>query len=337
QTKIVNSLQRSLSEGRLAHAYLLVGPQHIGKMTLAIDLAKTLNCLSPEKPCGECHSCRRISSGSHSDIHVIRLAETGESDSAPLRKSIGIEQIRVMQRSVNLKPYEGGCRIIIIDGIEHMSEEAANSLLKTLEEPPPDIVFILLAVEEDSLLPTILSRCHKLELGLLPAPKIQEALIKQWGTSPEQAGLLARLCGGCIGWAISAIDDTSILEERLQNLTSFIALGESDITERFEFAAQLATQFSKNRVLVRERLEAWITWWRDLLLAKIDRTEFVVNIDREDEIRCQAALFSMSAMNEMIKSIRETIQQLAQNANPRLALEVLMLNIPKIEREARYA
>ncbi len=326
QTKAVNSLKRSFAEGRLSHAYLLVGPQHVGKMTLAINLSQVLNCLFDDKPCGQCQSCRRIASGNHPDVQVIERAGVGAIRESPPQKEIGIEQIREMQHSVNLKPYEGNCRVIIIDGAEFMSEEAANALLKTLEEPPDSTVFILLAGDENSILPTILSRCQRLELPPVPVQTVRQALVEQWKVMPERADLLARLSYGCIGWAISAIDNENMLEEHSRHLESLIALANSDISERFEFASQLAAQFNKNRASVREWLELWLTWWRDLLLMKNGCAEFITNIDREGALQQQAARYSLSAIYGMTKSVQETMRQLDQNANPRLALEVLMLN-----------
>jgi len=336
QDKAVSSLERSLLEGRLSHAYLFVGPQHVGKMTLAINLAQALNCVSEDKPCGQCHSCRRIASGNHPDIRIVRRAEALDSEEPSQSKNIRIDQIRELQHSVNLKPYEGGWRVIIIDETEFMNEEAANALLKTLEEPPDSTIFVLIASDEGSLLPTILSRCQRLEVPLLPIQTVRQALVDKWGTPPERADLLARLSHGAIGWAISATRDDNMLEERSQNLESLIALTGSDITERFEFAADLAIQFGKNRALVRARLELWLTWWRDLLLLKNGCTKFVTNIDRQDILEQQAGKYSLNSIRGIIKSIQETMQHLEQNANPRLALEVLMLNI-NVEREKSYA
>jgi len=259
QDRTVDLLKRSFHEGRLSHAYLFIGPKHVGKMTLSINLAQALNCLSEDKPCCECNSCRRIASGNHADVQLIQLAQ-------------------------NLKPYEGGYRVIIIDGAEYMSDGAANSLLKTLEEPPPSTVFILLAVDEGSLLPTIRSRCQKIELPPLPSHIVKEALMEKWGIDPSRADLLARACQGSIGWAISAIDDEGILEERSQHLDSLITLSGSDITERFEFAADLATQFSKNRVAVRERLQLWLVWWRDVLLIKSSCPDFITRLEGRSDL-----------------------------------------------------
>jgi len=334
QDKITDSLKHSLADGRLSHAYLLIGPQHIGKMCLAITLAQALNCFAEDKPCGECRSCYRIASGKHSDVQVIGREETKSGSS--IRKEISIDQIREMQRNVILKPYEGDNRVIIIDGAEHMSEEASNSLLKTLEEPPPNTIFTLLAVDDGSLLPTILSRCQRLRLSPQPLSVVKQELMERWGLPSERADLLARFSHGCIGWAISAADNGDALAKRSEYLDSLIAVSIGDITERFAVASRLAKQFAKDRALVGKHLELWLTWWRDILLMKNGCLEFIANMDRREVLEEAAARYPLSAVGGMIKSIRETIQHLEQNANPQLALEVLMLNIP-FEGETNYA
>jgi DNA polymerase III subunit delta' len=335
QDKAVNSLKRSLSEGRLSHAYLFVGPEHVGKMTLAVTLAQALNCTSADRPCGECSACRRIASGKHTDIYIVRRADVSESEESAQRKNITIDQIRELEHSVNLKPYEGGWRVVIIDGAEFMNDEAANALLKTLEEPPESTVFVLLTTDEVALLPTIHSRCRKIELSPLPIQALRQALVERFEAPPERADLLARLSHGAIGWAISATSDGKILEERSENLASLISLEDADIIARFEFANKMATLFGKNRVLVRDRLELWLTWWRDLLLMKNGCVEFVTNADRQDILEQQAGKYSLNSISGIIKSIQEAMHQLEQNANPRLTLEVLVLNT-RVEREKNY-
>ncbi|MBT4513178.1 MAG: DNA polymerase III subunit delta' [Chloroflexi bacterium] len=337
QDKIIDSLKHSLSDGHLSHAHLFLGPKNVGKMTLAINLAQALNCESDSKPCGQCHICRRIASGNHPDIQFIQLAEADDTDKSSSRKTISVEQIRDMQYSINLKPYEGSHRVIIIDGADHMSDGAANSLLKTLEEPPSNTVFVLLAIDEALLLQTILSRCRKFDLLPMTVDIARQALIEQYGIQPERAELLARICHGRIGWAISAIEDESILEERSRNLSNLIDLASADTTDRFEFASELATQFGKSRLAVREDLILWVTWWRDIMLMKNGCADSIINIDHENVLREHAEQCSTSVIGETIKAIQETMQQLDQNANPRLALEVLMLNIPIIERERSHA
>ncbi len=148
QDRVISLLQRSLEKKALAHAYLLVGPPHVGKMTLALDLAKAINCDAAAPPCGECTACRRIASGKHADVQIIGLAGDGDSAEARSQTEISIDQIRQMQHSACLPPFEGRYKVFIIEGAELLSNEAANCLLKTLEEPEEKIVFLLLAARE---------------------------------------------------------------------------------------------------------------------------------------------------------------------------------------------
>ena len=132
--KAVNILGRALGEGRTAHAYLVTGPEHVGKMTLALDLARAVNCSGAERPCDACAQCRRVDRGLHADVRVVGV-EPGPSGGRQ-RVAIGIDQVREVQREASLKPYEGSSRVFIFDRAERLTEEAANSLLKILEEPP---------------------------------------------------------------------------------------------------------------------------------------------------------------------------------------------------------
>ena len=184
QDRVVSLLQRSLERGSLSHAYLLVGPKHVGKMTLAIDIAQLLNCQSDESPCGDCDACQRIISGKHADVQIVGLNSAGNSNGSKAKAEISIDQIRELQHSASLPPFEGKYKVFIIDGAELMSNEAANCLLKTLEEPVEGVVFILLTTNEKSLPETVISRCQRLELRLMPTNEIGDELGERRGVDP---------------------------------------------------------------------------------------------------------------------------------------------------------
>lgn len=319
QEAAVGLLERSLKGGKLSHAYLFVGPKHVGKLTLALNLAQALNCEGDEKPCSTCPQCLRIAGGKHADVQVI--GRDGKVE-------IGIDQIREMGHSANLRPFEGRHRVFIIDGAEHLSHEAANSLLKTLEEPPPQVQLVLLAVNERLLLPTVLSRCQKLTLRPLPIPVIEHYLIGRWSVAPQRAKILARLSSGCLGWAAAALTDEHLLSERAVRLGALIHLASVGWEERFAYAAQLANQFHIDRESVGEVLSLWIGWWHDLLLIKGGCGDFITNLEQEAILYHEAEVYSLRGIKEFIEGLQQAMEQLDQNANPRLVLEVLMLNMP---------
>ena len=322
--KAVGLLDRSLKNGKLAHAYLFIGPPHVGKMRLAIDLAKALNCPGEDRPCGHCAQCVRIEELKHADVQVIGLDGRAE---------IGIDQMREMQHSASLKPFEGNYRIFIVDGAEHLSHEATNCLLKTLEEPPSNVQLILLALNERGLLPTLLSRCQKLELRPLSIATFPKILAERWGIPDERAKALAKLSRGCVGWAVSALTDDQLLQERSERLDSLLRLTEEELAERFAHAAQLASQFSRDRQSVYEVLSLWIEWWHDLLLTKVGCANFISNVDQEAKLHQESQRYSLKEIKVFVESLQQSMAQLEQNANPRLVLEVLMLSIPRRKGE----
>jgi len=328
QTRAVSLLQRSLEKGAVAHAYLLVGPQHVGKMTLAINLAQALNCEVAEPPCGECVSCQKIASAKHPDVQIIGLTSNNNSTEAKVRMEISIDQIREMQHSANLPPFEGRCKVFIIDGAELLSNEAANCLLKTLEEPVGRVIFVLLT-SNDRLLPaTVVSRCQRLELLPLAVSEVETVLNSHGDVEPQKAKLLARLSCGCLGWALLAASDGSLLELRDERIDRLLDIINADYEERFTYAAQLATQFSQSRGLVQEILDLWLDWWRDLLLLKVGCSDTITNVDQLATLNEIANGYNLAQIRAVINSIQAAGEQLRQNANPRLVLEVLMLDMP---------
>ncbi len=333
QPRAVELLRHSLESGRLAHAYLFVGQPHVGKATLATRLAQALNCEHEGRPCGQCSPCRRIAAGKHADVQIIgRLPNASSGESGP-KKEIGIGQIRELQQAAVLQPYEGRHRVFIIDGAEHLNEESANCLLKTLEEPPPQVLIILLTVNDVMLLSTIISRCQRVELLPVPAHIIEQELIEHRSVEPDKARVLSRICRGGIGWAISASLDEKLLQERSLRLVELQGLAAAGLNKRFNFAAKLSTQFSKSRDSVEEILRVWLEWWRDLLLVKAGCAEFITNIDQEAALVQHSECYSLPEIRHSMEAIRVASGQLEQNANARLVLEVLTLSIPNMEEE----
>jgi len=297
-------------------------------MTLALNLAQALNCQATEPPCGECASCQRIALANHADVQVIGLTQNENSTEAKLRAEIGIDQIRQMQHSASLPPFEGKYKIFIVEGAEFLSTEAANCLLKTLEEPIGKVVFILLTINDRLLPATVVSRCQRLELPPLAATEVEAALNSRWGVEPQKAKLLSRLSRGCLGWALSAAFDDSLLQQRAEKMDKLLDIIPADYEERFAYATQLAAQFTQDRGLVQKVLDLWLDYWRDLLLVKIGCRDIITNVDRLATLVEMAKGYRLAQIKAFINSIQVAGEQLRQNANPRLVLEVLMLDMP---------
>jgi DNA polymerase-3 subunit delta' len=333
QKRAVALLQRSLETDSLANAYLFIGPAHVGKMTLALNLAQALNCEADKPPCGQCNSCQKIVSAKHTDVQIIDLSHSSEPNGSRPRAEISIDQIRQVQHSANFPPFEGKYKVFIINEAEFLSLEAANSLLKTLEEPVGKVVYILLTTNKQLLPATVVSRCQMLELLPIPVTEIETALNTNWGIATGIATLLARLSHGCLGWAVSAALDDNLLNQRAEWLDRLLDIIDADCDERFTYSAKLAEQFSQNRGLVYERLNLWLDWWRDLLLVKVGLIDNVTNINRLGSLSDMTRGRSLTQIRGFIRSIQTAGEQLRKNASPRLVLDVLMLDIPEAKRD----
>jgi DNA polymerase-3 subunit delta' len=310
----VDLLKCALANERVAHAYLLTGPPQIGKTSLALNFAQALNCLDEEKPCGQCLACSKIARGSHPDVQII----AGE------RGTLKIDQMRTLRHEAALSPLEGRWKVYIIRQMEQATAEAANCLLKTLEEPPSSVILMLTASEAEALLPTIVSRCQVLNLRPLATETVQRSLQEHWEVDAERAQLLARLSSGRLGWAVAASQNEAILNRRERHLDEMMELLGQGRVERLEYAQQL----SRNPEEAPELLHLWLSWWRDLLLAASGSSAGIINIDREDTLRAQAQRYSLDQVRKFVEALRAAAWRLEHNANTRLTLEVLMLSLP---------
>ncbi len=314
-TWAVLNLDRAISDDRPAQAYLISGPPHIGKTTLARALALTLNCQSdlPARPCLRCRPCQLITTGKHPDVQLI----------APDGLHLKIDQVRALQHDLALRPVEGRYRVAIFDQFETATPEAQNALLKTLEEPPDYAVLILLAADPELLLPTIVSRCQQIVLRPLTTTQVYEALRKTWKVEAKQANVLAHLSGGRLGWAVAAAGDPTIMDDRAQYLDDLVMLLTADRVARFNYADMVAKKGE-----VREVLDLWRTWWRDVLLAVSGSMADPVNIDRVEEIRALAQRLNVDQAASAAEACGRALWQIDRNVTARLAVEVLLLDLP---------
>ncbi len=315
----VAHMRKSIANGRIRHAYLIVGPESVGKETLARALAMTLNCTYEDeaaRPCGQCSSCKRIASGNHPDM----IYSEADGSTGALK----IEEIRAITGKIALKPYEARYRIAILRDFDHARPQAQDALLKTLEEPPPQALLILLAPSTESLLPTITSRSQVIHLRALPTETIHEVLVHEHGVADEQAELLARLSGGRMGWALQAMTDPSMLDQRAGALDLLENLLPMNRAKRFEIAEDL----SKDKMALYPLLELWQSYWRDVLLLCQGVAGSPANLDRQAALEQIAKHTQAEDALTALQATRTLLGNLTTNLNLRLALEVLFLDYP---------
>jgi len=326
---------------RLAHAYLFAGPAHVGKTMTALQFAQALNCTGDDPPCGRCRQCERIASGSHADVEIIdRTSMCEDSGHKPgEHKTDNSRDIRMCQvlrvdRLSHNPPFEGRYRVWIVDPADALNEASANAMLKTLEEPPPNVVFVLVTDREEMLLPTIRSRTRRIEFHGVPKGVIEQTLRTRWDAEPSRAAEIASLSGGRLGWALLALRDETVLPQLRETLDQAEALAGAPVAERFAFAGQLGGRYTKDRAGVQETLAAWQAWWRDLLLIAGGREDQATNRDRLDRLRPLAAQCGVAPAVRALRAITDARQHLEENASPVLALEAMMLALPELRLNA---
>ena len=322
----VDMLRRHVTRGDLRHAYLFSGPPGLGRRTLALRLAQALNCerpIAPGEPCFNCRTCKQIEAMQHPDLNIV---EPVDSDLNPSPTGeIRISQIRNLQKTFNLKPYQSQYRVAIFLRFQEANDNAANALLKTLEEAPAHAILILTADTPEQLLPTINSRCEILRLRPLPIEAVASDLIER-GLDEDRARLLAHISGGRPGFARRLVDDVTVLEKREERLNDLQTLLPAPRVEKFSYAEKLA----KDKDAMRQTLFVWLSYWRDVLLRVAGAESPLINIDRNMEIEFLAGRLDLSSARKAVSAHEETLEKLERNVNARLLAEILLLDLPKI-------
>jgi len=319
-------LDTSIKNDKVSHAYLFAGSPSLGKTTIALNLAQALNCQRESRPCQECASCRKIREGVHPDIRMVDLhyqALLRDEEDAE-QKELRVDTMRHVSEQASLKPFEGQWKVFIIPQAEMMNVQAANSLLKTLEEPPAQVVLILTTTDTRLLLPTVVSRCQVFGLRLVPPELIGHELERRQGLEPSSATLLARMSVGRIGWAISAAEDESKLQQRQADVQELIALSRMGRLDRLDYAHRLTRDSGR----IKDVLKLWLSLWRDLLLIRGGSAEAVSNVDIAQSLQQDAQRYELSDIAAFIRSILATQDRLESSVDTRLALEVLLLDLP---------
>jgi len=314
QSEPINILKKELINQRIQHAYLFTGREGTGKKTLALEFTKSLMCENEiADNCGYCKYCRKIVHKNHPDVRLIEAADNSK---------IKIEQMRNLQKEIAYRPYESDKKIYIIDKAGMMTDEAANSLLKTLEEPPDYAIIILLAEELSRVLPTIISRCQHINIGIIPQTLIKDYLIKK-GENEDRAELLSTIANGSIGRANKIAEDDNFLNKRKDIMNFLSSLPEINISEIIEKAAFFKQLITEGYPV----LNLLSTWYRDIIMYKSDSKDFLANRDFINEIRKQIEIYTINELFAILELIQKHRFYLEKNVRSDLILQVLLLKI----------
>ena len=319
----VELLSEQVISGHIRHAYLFTGPAGVGRQLLALRLVQALNCPNspqPGQPCLNCSTCTRLERMQHPDLTIVQ-AEPGT-------KLLKVEQVREVQHSLALAPYEAKYKIALFINFQDALASVPNALLKTLEEPPPRVIILLIADDPDNLLPTITSRCEVIRLRPLPIEIVAQGLQQHWGLPGEQANLLAHVSGGLPMFARSMTEQPELLERRHHWLQDFCSLLDASRIEKFTFARAARD----DKEAMRLEIQTWISFWRDVLLTASGSSVPMVNIDWSDTIielaehvDFQQAWMLLSLLERFLGRIEYS------NVHLQLALEAMLLDFPQLK------
>jgi DNA polymerase-3 subunit delta' len=312
---IVQTLQKQLTQDRLPHSLLFAGLRGIGKRTLADFVSMAVNCLEQRHDfCKRCPSCRKILENSHADVKHFE----------PDGQFIKIDQMRELSREVFFRPFEGRMRVFIIDEAEKMNLESANSILKTLEEPPPSSLLILVSNHPNELLATIRSRCQTYQFASLPPSDIESLLEKRGDHAEAERSLLSRISGGSVGRALSLeLDQYQKTRREMLELLQFCS---RDFL--YSKVIRIIWPLSREKEKFEEKMEMLFGLLHDLFLLKVDsRSELITNLDIREKLLDLSAAFSVEQIVAGTRTLDHLETGARRNLNKHLALDQFVFRL----------
>lgn len=311
--RVIEVFRRSIRSGKTSHSYIFEGPSGCGRKKTALALVQALFCeTGSDEACGICPSCRKITSGNHADIHTV--------EPLPDKRDISIDQLREMQRELSLRPYEAPRKVCILEPAERMSVNAANSLLKTLEEPPGNAIIILLTENSDMLLPTIRSRCQLVRFTPL-SPEHVRVLLEKNGMEGATASLLAQMADGSMQRALE-LDNESLTERQGVLLKHLNGMSLEHIGTVFNAAEELGG----NREEALETLDMLLSLIRDLIHLTAGCRD-IINTAIRPALESMASGLNLGRALQLADNIIETRRAVQRNANVKLALDHLFVKM----------
>jgi len=330
QPRAVHALQAALSHGTVPHAWLLAGPSGVGKELAALGMAQALVCpVEPLVGCGRCPACTRVARFHHPDVLWLmpeedavrrKLAARSDVDHVPSR-DIRVDQVRHLQERLALRPLEAPRKVVLLLPAEAMNPQAQNAFLKTLEEPPPETVLLLVTATPDRLLPTLRSRCIRVAFGPLPHAFVRAEVQRRLEVTPDVAEAVASLADGSLERALDL--DAERLADRRGRIERFEAVTGSDLRTVLRFAEEAGSS--------REEAEATLAlltvWVRDVAVARAGG-ESLFHPELRPLAEQVASRLDDDALHRRFRLLDDAMVAIRQrNASPRLQLERMLLEM----------
>lgn len=312
QEEIKLSLIKSINNNQVSHCYIFEGPKGMGKYQLALIFAQSLLCANfHNEPCNECNSCLKINSMNHPDMHIINDDE----------KNIKREEIDYLIDSVYKKPYESKKKVYIIKDAHSMTPQAANTFLKTLEEPPPDTIMILLTTNSNLLLPTIVSRCQEIKFKNINKETIISYLEK-YSNDAQKIELAANYSKGILNKAINILNESDdILHKREEVIEIFDKILNSDS----EIIYELENYFEEQKDNIDTIIEIMMIWIRDIMFVNDNMDNMVINKDYIKLLKLHGKKLGMNS--DLIEFMQNVSDNIKSNVNYKLAVDNMLLRI----------
>lgn len=340
QEAIITTLKHAIDENKIAHAYLFCGPRGTGKTTVAKLLAKAVNCTGEPKPCGECESCKEIENGTHPDVIEIDAASNN-----------GVEEVRNLIDKVKYAPSQGRYKVYIIDEVHMMSPGAFNALLKTLEEPPAHVIFILATTEPHKILPTIISRCQRFDFTRLTDQEMvarMKYVLEEEKKSYDEGALelIARLANGGMRDALSileqclAYNDDHLSIEDIHKIYGIVSMSDKVnlikvlLSKNMSESLKILDHMDKNGIDIKRLTFDLVDILKDIVIYRNTKDTSIMSVMTQHDLDAIVPYISSDECLSFIDILIETSEKYVRASDPHIYFELALLKMCNQEHGA---
>lgn len=340
QEAIITTLKHAIDEKKIAHAYLFCGPRGTGKTTVAKLLAKAVNCTGDPKPCGECENCKQIENGTHPDVIEIDAASNN-----------GVEEVRSLIDKVKYAPTQGQYKVYIIDEVHMMSPGAFNALLKTLEEPPAHVIFILATTEPHKILPTIISRCQRFDFTRLTDQEMVQRMqyvLKEEGKTYDDGSLelIARLANGGMRDALSileqclAYNDDHLSINDIHTIYGIVSMDDKTnllkvlLSKNMSESLKILDKMDKSGIDIKRLTFDLIDILKDIVIYRNTKDTSIMSVMTQKDLENIVPYISSDECFNFIDILMDASEKYIRATDPHIYFELALLRLCNQEHAA---